>query len=215
MTERLRLRAHRLRVARGIGRPLAGQRTLEDPLRRPRVHGVRRHLDLEHPVRDVFGDAALRQPRASRRTFERLELAPPLEHRHDARLGIELRLDLVVLVFARDLADNKARNAANKVTGVKLLQGDLAEAWREGDSDYATVALRFALVDKTLDRNSGQVIAGIEEYARQKDYFFITGIHHHDPELFEKYSQLLLERGAEGVITIDLNLQYSIPLPML
>ncbi len=62
--------------------------------------------------------------------------------------------------FARDLADNKARNAANKVTGVKLLQGDLAEAWREGDSDYATVALRFALVDKTLDRATGQVIAG-------------------------------------------------------
>jgi predicted lipid-binding transport protein (Tim44 family) len=62
--------------------------------------------------------------------------------------------------FARDLADNKARNAVNKVSNVKLLQGDLAEAWREGEADYATVALRFALVDKTLDRNSGQVIAG-------------------------------------------------------
>ncbi|HKR82971.1 MAG TPA: LacI family DNA-binding transcriptional regulator, partial [Terriglobales bacterium] len=65
------------------------------------------------------------------------------------------------------------------------------------------------------DGYGGQVIAGIEEYARQKDYFFITGIHHHDPELFQKYSQLLLERGAEGVITIDLNLQYSISLPMV
>lgn len=62
--------------------------------------------------------------------------------------------------FARDLADNKARNAVNKVSNVKLLQGDLAEAWREGEADYATVALRFSLVDKTLDRNSGQVIAG-------------------------------------------------------
>ena len=65
--------------------------------------------------------------------------------------------------FARDLADNKARNAANKVTGVKLLQGDLAESWREGDSDFATVALRFSLVDKTLDRTSGQVIAGSDQ----------------------------------------------------
>ena len=34
--------------------------------------------------------------------------------------------------FARDLADNKARNAANKVTGVKLLQGDLAEVLARG-----------------------------------------------------------------------------------
>jgi predicted lipid-binding transport protein (Tim44 family) len=65
--------------------------------------------------------------------------------------------------FARDLADNKARNAVNKVSGVKLLQGDLAEAWREGDADYATVALRFALVDKTFDRNNGQVIAGSDQ----------------------------------------------------
>src|SRR3954453_13868754 len=65
--------------------------------------------------------------------------------------------------FARDLADNKARNAVNKVSDVKLLQGDLAEAWREGDSDFATVALRFSLVDKTLDRVSGQVIAGSDQ----------------------------------------------------
>ena len=42
----------------------------------------------------------------------------------------------------------------------KLLQGDLAEAWREGDSDYATVAMRFSLVDKTLDRASGRVVDG-------------------------------------------------------
>jgi predicted lipid-binding transport protein (Tim44 family) len=66
----------------------------------------------------------------------------------------------MVSYFARDLADNKARNAVNKVSNVKLLQGDLAEAWREGDADYATVAMRFSLVDKTFDRNSGQMIAG-------------------------------------------------------
>lgn len=65
------------------------------------------------------------------------------------------------------------------------------------------------------DGYCGQVIAGIEEYARQKDYFFITGIHHHDPQLFQRYSELLLERGAEGVITIDLNLQHNIPVPVV
>ena len=45
----------------------------------------------------------------------------------------------------------------------KLLQGDLAEAWREGDADYATVAMRFSLVDKTFDRNNGQMIAGSDQ----------------------------------------------------
>lgn len=69
----------------------------------------------------------------------------------------------MVSYFEQDLAQNRARNVVNKVTGVKLLQGDLAEAWREGETDYATVALRFALTDKTLDRNSGAVVAGSEQ----------------------------------------------------
>ncbi len=69
----------------------------------------------------------------------------------------------MVSYFEQDLAQNRARGVVNKVTNVKLLQGDLAEAWREGETDYATVALRFALTDKTLDRNSGAVVAGSEQ----------------------------------------------------
>ena len=66
----------------------------------------------------------------------------------------------MVSYFAKDLAENKARNNINKISDVKLLQGDLAEAWREGDTDYATVALRFSLVDKTVERTTGQLVAG-------------------------------------------------------
>lgn len=57
------------------------------------------------------------------------------------------------------------------------------------------------------------VVGGIENYARQKDYFFVTGVHHHDPELFERYSRLLLQRGVEGFITVDWNLEHALPLP--
>lgn len=69
----------------------------------------------------------------------------------------------MVSYFEQDLAQNRARNVVNKVTDVKLLQGDLAEAWREGETEYATVALRFALTDKTVDRNTGAVVAGSEQ----------------------------------------------------
>lgn len=62
--------------------------------------------------------------------------------------------------LSQDLADNAARGVVNKVSDVKLLQGDLAEAWREGPTDYATVAMRFSLVDKTIDRASGRVVEG-------------------------------------------------------
>jgi len=63
------------------------------------------------------------------------------------------------------------------------------------------------------DSYSGPIISGIESYLRDRNYFFLTGIHRHDPKLFDQYSQLLLRRGVEGFITIDLNLPHSLPLP--
>ena len=62
--------------------------------------------------------------------------------------------------FAEDLADNASRGVVNKVSNVKLLQGDLAEGWQEGDTQYATVAMRFNLVDQVLDRKTGQLVEG-------------------------------------------------------
>ena len=71
----------------------------------------------------------------------------------------------MVSYFTRDLEANKAENTVNKVSGVKLLQGDLAEAWREGDTDYASVAMRYSLVDKTTDRATGRLVAGSDQPA--------------------------------------------------
>ena len=66
----------------------------------------------------------------------------------------------MVSYFAEDLADNASRGVINRVTDVKLLQGDLAEAWHEGNADYATVAMRFALTDTLVDRASGKTVEG-------------------------------------------------------
>jgi predicted lipid-binding transport protein (Tim44 family) len=68
----------------------------------------------------------------------------------------------MVSYFSKDLEENKANNDVNKVTNVKLLQGDLAEAWREGETDFASVAMRFSLVDKTLERTTGRLVSGSE-----------------------------------------------------
>jgi len=68
----------------------------------------------------------------------------------------------MVSYFTKDLEANRARNVVNKVSDTKLLQGDLAEAWREGDTDFASVAMRFSLVDKTIDRASGRLVEGSE-----------------------------------------------------
>ena len=71
----------------------------------------------------------------------------------------------MVSYFTGDLDANKARNRVNKTSAVKLLQGDLAEAWREGETDFASVAMRFSLIDKTLDRTTGQMVDGSDQPA--------------------------------------------------
>jgi hypothetical protein len=47
--------------------------------------------------------------------------------------------------FSEELAANASRGVINRVTDVKLIHGDLAEAWREGRNDHATVAMKFGL----------------------------------------------------------------------
>lgn len=62
--------------------------------------------------------------------------------------------------LSRDLAENKKKNVRSEVADVRLLQGDLAEAWTEDGSDYATVAMRFSMIDALVDRTTGQVVSG-------------------------------------------------------
>lgn len=62
--------------------------------------------------------------------------------------------------FSEQLSENASRGVINRVTDVKLLQGDLSEAWTEGNADYATVAMRFGLTDSMVDRVSGRTVEG-------------------------------------------------------
>lgn len=80
----------------------------------------------------------------------------------------------MVSYFTTDLNANKERGVVNTVTDVKLLQGDLAEAWREGPTDYATVALRFSLIDKTVETATGQVVEGGDTPTEVTDVWTFT-----------------------------------------
>jgi predicted lipid-binding transport protein (Tim44 family) len=66
----------------------------------------------------------------------------------------------MVSYFSQEIAANARNGVVNKVSNVKLLQGDLAEAWREGAEEYATVAMRFSLIDVMQDRATGRVVSG-------------------------------------------------------
>jgi predicted lipid-binding transport protein (Tim44 family) len=62
--------------------------------------------------------------------------------------------------LAQDLDADAKRGVRNEVSAPKLLQGDLAEAWRESDGEYATVAMRYSLIDAVVDKTTGQVVSG-------------------------------------------------------
>jgi predicted lipid-binding transport protein (Tim44 family) len=112
------------------------------------------------------GSAPLEILPADYQAFERLlsEIQAAWSNEDIARLHT-LATPEMVSYFTGDLDKNKARNVINKVSDTRLLQGDLAEAWREGDTDYASVAMRFSLVDKTIDRASGRLVEGSEQPA--------------------------------------------------
>jgi predicted lipid-binding transport protein (Tim44 family) len=109
------------------------------------------------------GSAPLEIGPSDYEAFERLlgEIQDAWSNEDVARLHT-LASPEMVSYFTKDLETNKAQNDINKVSDVKLLQGDLAEAWREGDTDYASVAMRFSLVDKTVERTTGRLVAGSE-----------------------------------------------------
>jgi predicted lipid-binding transport protein (Tim44 family) len=62
--------------------------------------------------------------------------------------------------FAGELDENAKKGLLNVVSDVKLEQGDLAEAWREQHLEYATVALRYTLIDATIESATGRVVEG-------------------------------------------------------
>jgi predicted lipid-binding transport protein (Tim44 family) len=59
-----------------------------------------------------------------------------------------------------ELNENARNGVVDIVKDVRLLQGDLAEAWREGSTDYATVAMRFSAVEATVEKATGRVVSG-------------------------------------------------------
>lgn len=61
--------------------------------------------------------------------------------------------------FNEQLTDLSSKGLHNTVSNVQFQQGDLSEAWTEGTREYATVAMRYSLIDVTTD-NTGRVVEG-------------------------------------------------------
>jgi LacI family transcriptional regulator len=65
------------------------------------------------------------------------------------------------------------------------------------------------------DAYGSVVIGGIESALSERKYFFVTVVHHHDPQTLQRYSDILLTRGVEGFITIDTTVNESPRVPTI
>ncbi len=62
--------------------------------------------------------------------------------------------------LAEEIGDNATQGLRNEVRDIHLVQGDVAETWREGTDEYATVALRYESIDVMRDRATGKLVSG-------------------------------------------------------
>ena len=69
------------------------------------------------------------------------------------------------------------------------------------------------IAEEIGDSYGSMVISGIEAHLRKWDYFFLTVAHRHDQNLLSRYSELLLQRGVEGFITVDTTVLEAPSLP--
>jgi predicted lipid-binding transport protein (Tim44 family) len=66
----------------------------------------------------------------------------------------------IVSYLSEELSENATHGRKNEVTGTHLLQADVGEAWREGDIEYATAAMKYESIDLMRDRTTGAVLSG-------------------------------------------------------
>ncbi|HTT78704.1 MAG TPA: TIM44-like domain-containing protein [Stellaceae bacterium] len=57
--------------------------------------------------------------------------------------------------FSEELTKNASQGVQNIVSNVRLIKGDVTEAWDEGDLEYATAYLRWSAVDQVVRLGAG------------------------------------------------------------
>lgn len=72
----------------------------------------------------------------------------------------EITTPEIMSYLSEELSQNATRGVKSEVGEVKLLQGDVAESWKEGSREFATVAMRYSMVQWLRDRQTGEIVEG-------------------------------------------------------
>jgi predicted lipid-binding transport protein (Tim44 family) len=72
----------------------------------------------------------------------------------------ELTTPEIMSFLSEELSQNATSGRRNEVSATRLIDAEVSEAWREGNVEYATIAMRYESIDFMRDRASGVVISG-------------------------------------------------------
>ena len=113
------------------------------------------------PAATVPGTSPLEIEDADYTSFERLLSVAQLSFgRGDVAALRSATTPEMLSYFTEQLEANQKRGVRNELADPKLVSGDLAEAWTEASGEYATVSMRYTLLDVTVDATSGKVVDG-------------------------------------------------------
>ncbi|MFZ4408160.1 MAG: TIM44-like domain-containing protein [Paracraurococcus sp.] len=135
----------------------------------PAFAGMARQMDDDRtPARPAFGgggtgpvEEPIQVTPADFQAFENtLKVVNAAWSRQDEQGMRAVATPEMMQYFGGDLADLARRGWRNETRDVVLEKGDLAEAWREGAREFATVAMRFSQVDVTRRISDGAVVEG-------------------------------------------------------
>jgi DNA-binding LacI/PurR family transcriptional regulator len=59
------------------------------------------------------------------------------------------------------------------------------------------------------------IMGAIERCLLQRQYVYFTACHHRQPKLMREYPELLMKRGAEGLLLLDTDANFVTPLPVV
>jgi predicted lipid-binding transport protein (Tim44 family) len=72
----------------------------------------------------------------------------------------ELTTPEIMSYLSEELSQNATSGRRNEVRNTRLIDAEVAEAWRESGADYATIAMRYESIDVMRDRSTGAVVSG-------------------------------------------------------
>jgi DNA-binding LacI/PurR family transcriptional regulator len=109
---------------------------------------------------------------------------------------------------ARYLSAETRRRVLDAAKQLNYRPSYYARNLRKGSSESIGV-----IVPEMSEGYFTQVMSGVEEYLLEKQYLYFTTCHYWRPQLMKDYPRMLEDRGVEGFLVLNTNVEFETHLP--